>query len=304
MTESVLDGRKTARTVRQRVEDAVTRLEDEHGLTPRLDAVLAGEDPASQVYVEKKQEDCAEVGIASRLHEYPSSVDAATLVDDVEVLNRNDACDGVLVQLPLPEGVDEARVLEAVDPTKDADGFHPINLGRLLADRGRLAPATPTGILHLLDAYDVPLEGADAVVVGRSTIVGKPMAALLLQRGVDATVTVCHSRTEDLAAVTRDADVLVVAAGKQDLVTADMVHEDAVVVDVGINRDDEGALTGDVAYEEVQEVADAVTPVPGGVGPLTRAFLLVNVTRAACLRRGLEVPEPLREVVPASLQSP
>lgn len=301
MTESVLDGRAVAKRVRDRVDAAVDHLEDARGVTPRLDAVLAGGDPASQVYVEKKQEDCQEVGIDAGLATFDADVDEDQLLEHVEERNRDPACDGLLVQLPLPEGVDEARVLEAVDPAKDADGFHPVNLGRLLGGRARLAPATPTGILHLLDAYDVPLEGTEAVVVGRSTIVGRPMATLLWQRGVDATVTVCHSRTRELAEHTRRADLLVVAAGKQDLVTADMVREDTVVVDVGINRDEDDQLTGDVAYDEVKEVADAVTPVPGGVGPLTRAFLLVNVARAACLRRDLPVPDPLVEVVPPSL---
>lgn len=301
MSATILDGKKTAETVREQVRASVDVLADDHGVQPRLDAVLAGDDPASEIYVEKKREDCQEVGIDSRLHEFGAGVATDDLVADVETLNRQDGCDGILVQLPLPDGVDEARVLEAVDPAKDADGFHPVNLGRLLSDRAHLTPATPTGILHLLDTYDVELEGADAVVVGRSTIVGKPMAALLLQRGVDATVTVTHSRTRDLASRTREADLLVVAAGRERLVTGDMVKEGATVVDVGINRTD-GGLVGDVAFDEVREVAGKITPVPGGVGPLTRAMLLVNVLRAACYRRGIDLPDPLTGVVPESLR--
>ncbi len=299
---TVLDGASLAKRVRSNVQDAVRELQEVHGIMPRLDALLAGEDPASRVYVRKKREDCDEVGIDSHLHTFPDTVTQQDLRSQIETLNQTEACDGILVQLPLPEGLDEGRILEAVDPTKDADGFHPGNLGRLLSDRAGLTPATPTGILHLLEAYDVPLEGKHAVIVGRSNIVGKPLAALFLQRGVDATVTIAHSRTRPLEDVTRQADVLVVAAGKRDLVTADMVQEGAVVVDVGINRDPDGNLTGDVAYDEVLDVAGAITPVPGGVGPLTRAMLLVNVLRACCARRGVPVPDALLDVVPASLQ--
>lgn len=302
MTGRILDGSATAGEIRKQVAAAVETLVDEHELRPRLDAVLAGDDPASQVYVEKKQEDCEEVGLTSRLHAYPSDVDEATLLDDLAELNRTDACDGILVQLPLPEGIDEARVLESVDPAKDADGFHPINLGWLLADRAHLTPATPTGILHLLDAYDVELEGAEAVVVGRSTIVGKPMAALLLQRDVSATVTVCHSRTRELAEHTRRADLLVSAVGRAGMITEEMVEDGAVVVDVGINRTEDG-LVGDVDFDAVRKRAELITPVPGGVGPLTRAMLLVNVVRAACLRRGVEVPPELMQVVPESVRT-
>jgi methylenetetrahydrofolate dehydrogenase (NADP+)/methenyltetrahydrofolate cyclohydrolase len=297
VTAERLDGKKTAQAVRARVDEAVNELEAEHGVTPRLDAILAGDDPASQVYVEKKKEDCEEVGIDSRLHDFDADVDEGTLLDTVEGINEADRCDGALVQLPLPNGLDEARVLEAVAPAKDVDGFHPVNLGRLVDDRAGLTPATPTGILHLLSEYGIDLDGAHAVVVGRSTIVGKPMAALLLQRGVDATVTVCHSRTQNLDEVARRADVLVAAAGRPELVTADMVGEGATVVDVGINRVD-GELVGDVAFEQVQTQAGHITPVPGGVGPLTRAFLLVNVVRAMCLRRGFDLPDPMRGLGP------
>lgn len=297
----VLDGKAQAKHVREAVREAVDELEREHGFRPRLDAILAGDNEASEIYVSKKQEDCEEVGIDSRLHRFGSEVTTDELLAHVEGLNADDDVDGMIVQLPLPEGVDEPRVLEAVDPSKDADGFHPVNLGRLLMDRSPLTPATPTGILHLLEAYDVDLEGAEVAIVGRSTIVGKPMGLLFLQRGVDATVSVAHSRTDPLEELTRSADVIVAAAGVPELVTADMVMEGVTVVDVGINRTDEGGLVGDVAYDEVAEKAGLITPVPGGVGPLTRAFLLVNVVRCACKRRGLDVPEPLHDVLPTGL---
>jgi methylenetetrahydrofolate dehydrogenase (NADP+)/methenyltetrahydrofolate cyclohydrolase len=296
----ILDGKAQAKDVRDAVREAVDELDTEHGFGPRLDAILAGDREASEIYVTKKQEDCEEVGIASRLHRFPEDVTTDELVDHIEQLNADDV-DGMIVQLPLPDPVDENRVLETVDPAKDADGFHPVNLGRLLMDRSPLTPATPTGILHLLEAHEVDLEGADVAIVGRSTIVGKPMALLFLQRGVDATVAVAHSRTQALPERTRRADVVVAAAGQPGLVTADMVSEDATVIDVGINRTDEGDLVGDVAYDEVEAKVDRITPVPGGVGPLTRAFLLVNVVRCACKRRGIPVPDALEPVLPTGL---
>lgn len=292
MTATVLDGDATAEAMRRDVQAAVETLGDAHAVTPRLDAILVGDDEASKVYVKMKRRDCKEVGIDSRLHDLPAETPEDDVVDLVASLNEDEACDGILVQLPLPEGIDEARVLETVDPAKDADGFHPVNLGRLVADRAGLTPATPTGILNLLDAYDIDLEGQDATIVGRSTIVGKPMALLLLQRSVSATVTVCHSRTEDLAEKTRQADLLIAAVGRAGMITEAMVKPGATVVDVGINRVD-GELVGDVAYDEVRHVAGHLTPVPGGVGPLTRAQLLVNVVEACCARRGLDVPDTL-----------
>ncbi len=301
MSAQLLDGEKTAQRVRGTVKDSVEELDRSHGMSPRLDVILAGEDPASLLYVNKKQEDCEEVGIESHLHRFDAKVATDELVARVEELNADESVDGILVQLPLPEGVDEAQVLEAVDPAKDADGFHPVNLGRLASDRPHLTPATPTGILHLLEAYDIDLEGADVVIVGRSTIVGKPMALLLLQRGVDATVLVAHSRTSPLEKKTKNAELVIAAAGQVELVTADMIAEGATVVDVGINRTDDGELVGDVAFEQVRAKAGHITPVPGGVGPLTRAFLLVNVVRAACARRGLPLPEALADVLPTGL---
>lgn len=287
MSATVLDGNATAARMRKAIEARVSEMVDEHGVTPRLDAVLVGDDPASQVYVRMKRKDCQEVGIESQLHDLPASSSQQELLELVAQLNQDEACDGILVQLPLPGHIDQHAVLEAVDPAKDADGFHPINLGRLVADRAGLTPATPTGILALLDAYDLELTGKRAVIVGRSTIVGKPMALLLLQRSVSATVTVCHSRTQDLAAHTRQADLLIAAVGRPAMITAEMVAPGAIVVDVGINRVD-GELVGDVAFDEVAEKASYITPVPGGVGPLTRAQLLGNLVTAARQRRGLD----------------
>ncbi|MDX1611863.1 MAG: bifunctional methylenetetrahydrofolate dehydrogenase/methenyltetrahydrofolate cyclohydrolase FolD [Candidatus Thermoplasmatota archaeon] len=288
----VLDGNAVAQAMRHRVQAAVEHLRDEHGFQPRLDAILVGDDEASKVYVRMKRKDCQEVGIESRLWDLPEDTTQDELIGLVRKLNEDPECDGILVQLPLPDHIDEHDVLEATDPSKDADGFHPINLGRLVADRAGLTPATPTGILELLDQYDIDLTGKHAVVIGRSTIVGKPMALLMLQRGIDATLTVCHSRTENLADVCRQADVLVAAVGQPRMVQADWVSEGAIVIDVGINRVD-GALVGDVDYETVAKKASYITPVPGGVGPLTRAQLLVNVVQAACERRGIPVPEGL-----------
>ncbi len=289
---TVLDGKATAKAIRDEVAQAVAELADAHDVQPRLDAILVGDNEASKVYVRMKQKDCQEVGIDSRLHDLPADTPQDELLGLVKTLNDDPSCDGILVQLPLPDPIEESAILEAVDPAKDADGFHPINLGRLVADRAGLTPATPTGILHLLDRYGIETEGAHAVIVGRSTIVGKPMALLFLQREISATVTVCHSRTQALAQRTREADLLVAAVGRPEMITADMVKEGATVIDVGINRVD-GELVGDVAFDEVQEVAGHITPVPGGVGPLTRAQLLVNVVHAACKRRGLPVPSSL-----------
>lgn len=289
---TLLDGKATAKAMRDEVAQAVAELADEHDVQPRLDAVLVGDNEASKVYVRMKQKDCQEVGIDSRLHDLPAETPQDELLTLVRTLNDDPSCDGILVQLPLPDPIDESAILEAVDPAKDADGFHPINLGRLVADRAGLTPATPTGILHLLDRYGIETEGAHAVIVGRSTIVGKPMALLFLQREISATVTVCHSRTRELVQRTREADLLVAAVGRPGMITADMVKEGATVIDVGINRVD-GELVGDVAFDEVQEVAGHITPVPGGVGPLTRAQLLVNVVQAACKRRGLTVPSSI-----------
>jgi methylenetetrahydrofolate dehydrogenase (NADP+)/methenyltetrahydrofolate cyclohydrolase len=243
--------------------------------------VLVGDDPASHVYVGKKHETATSDGLRSIDRRLPADTTQGALLELLDELNRDDGVDGILVQLPLPSQIDTETVLRTVEPIKDVDGFHPFNAGRLYAGHPTFVPATPLGIMALLEEHRVPLDGADAVVVGRSTIVGKPIAHLLL--GANATVTICHSRTRDLSAVTRAADVLVVAIGQPNLVTADMVKEGAAVVDVGITRTEEG-LAGDVA-PEVAERAGFLTPVPGGVGPMTIAMLLTNTIRAARYRR-------------------
>ncbi len=267
-----MDGKALAERIRAEVAAEVEEL-GEVGLT----TVLVGDDPASEIYIRRKQEAAREVGILSRDYRLAEDTTEEDLLDLVAQLNADEAVDGILVQLPLPSQIDEQRVIDAVDPAKDVDGFHPVNAGKLFLGQDGLVAATPTGILTLLDEYDVPLVGARAVVVGRSNIVGKPVALLLLAR--HATVTICHSRTSDLAAQTSEADVLVVAVGHAGLITPDMVKEGATVIDVGMNRTEEG-LRGDVD-PAVAEHAGLMTPVPGGVGPMTIASLLRNTVKAA-----------------------
>jgi methylenetetrahydrofolate dehydrogenase (NADP+)/methenyltetrahydrofolate cyclohydrolase len=272
----LMDGKALAERVRAEVAEEIREL-GEVGLS----TVLVGEDPASEIYIRRKQDAAKEVGIVSRDYRLAEDTSEAELLELVEQLNGDEAVDGILVQLPLPPHIEESRVIEAVDPAKDVDGFHPVNAGRLFLGWDGLVAATPLGILTLLKEYEVPLSGARAVVVGRSTIVGKPVALLLLAE--NATVTICHSRTVDLGAQTREADVLVIAAGRPGLITTDMVKEGATVIDVGMNRTAEG-LRGDVD-PDAAERAGLITPVPGGVGPMTIASLLRNTVRAARLRR-------------------
>jgi len=257
----------------------------QRGVVPTLAVVLIGRDPASQVYVGRKRQACDAVGIVARDHLFPDGLDEAGLLTLVRDLDADPSVHGILVQLPLPAGVDEDRVIAAVDPRKDVDGFHPENLGRLLAGHPAVVPCTPGGILEILDHYGIELKGAEAVVVGRSRIVGKPLSQLLLLR--HATVTVCHTRTRDLPAHTRRADVLAVAAGRPGVVTGDMVRPDAVVVDVGVNRLPDGKLAGDVDFASVSPRVRAITPVPGGVGPMTVAMLMRNTLAAARRQTGL-----------------
>lgn len=272
----LMDGKTLAERIRAQVAEDVKEL-GEVGLS----TILVGDDPASDIYIRLKQKAAIEAGILARDYRLAEDTSEEELLELIDQLNRDDSVDGVLVQLPLPAQIDEARAIEAVDPAKDVDGFHPVNAGRLFLGHEGVVAATPTGIMALLDDYDVPLEGARAVVVGRSTIVGKPVALLLLAR--NATVTICHSRTADLAAHTREADVLVVAVGQANLVTPEMVKEGATVVDVGMNRTEEG-LFGDVD-PAVMERAGLMTPVPGGVGPMTIASLLRNTVKATRRRR-------------------
>ena len=282
MTAQLLDGRELARQLQDEIQEEVAAFVRQAGVTPGLAAVLVGEDPASEVYVRNKQKACERVGIASTLHRLPATTTTDTLLQLVSRLNQSVDVHGILVQLPLPPQVDALRVLDAVSPWKDVDGFHPENVGLLVQGRPRFVPCTPLGIQRLLERNGVKTAGRAAVVVGRSDTVGKPMALLLAARGSggDATVTICHSRTPDLGAVTRAADILIVAIGQARRVTADMVKPGAVVVDVGINRTEEG-LAGDVDFASVREVAGMITPVPGGVGPLTVTMLLANTLAAA-----------------------
>jgi methylenetetrahydrofolate dehydrogenase (NADP+)/methenyltetrahydrofolate cyclohydrolase len=283
MAAEIIDGKAVAAQVRQRVAAEVEELASRHGLRPGLATVLVGDDPASEVYVRMKREDSAEVGIDSYHHEPGGEVSAEDLGALLASLNADERVHGILLQLPLPNQLDDAEMTALIDPAKDVDGLHPVNAGLLVQGREGLVPCTPAGVMELLRHAGVELEGARAVVLGRSQLVGKPLAALLL--AANATVTQCHSRTRDLAAVCREADVLVAAVGSAGLVTADMVGEGAVVIDVGTNRTDEG-LVGDVDFAAVSQKARAITPVPGGVGPMTRAMLLSNTVKAA--RRQLE----------------
>ncbi len=280
---NLIDGRAIAKKVRQEVQQDAARLR-ERGVVPHLVVILVGDDPASQIYVRNKARAAEKVGIRSTTHHLPADTSESALLEFIRDLNAEDDVHGILVQLPLPPHLDSERILEAIDPQKDVDGLHPENLGRLLAGHPRFLPCTPQGILRMLQEIGYNLEGKDAVVVGRSTIVGKPMALLLLQH--HATVTMVHSRTRDLGAHTRRADVLVVAAGKAGLIRGEMVKEGAVVIDVGINRMPDGTLRGDVAFDEVAERAAWITPVPGGVGPMTVAMLLKNTVQAARLQAG------------------
>lgn len=282
MTAAILDGKALAKQLREELTGEVADFVGQAGVDPTLAAVLVGNDPASEVYVRYKRRDCEQVGIESQLHRLPAETTENALLDLIERLNQDDAVHGILVQLPVPPQIGTQRVLEAISPAKDVDAFHPENVGRLVQGRPRFLPCTPHGVQQLLLRNDVPIAGQHVVIVGRSDIVGKPLANMLIQRGdgADATVTICHSRTRDLPAVTRQADILVVAIGRANFVTADMVKPGATVVDVGINRTDAG-LVGDVDFDAVAEVAGRITPVPGGVGPLTRTMLLVNTLTAA-----------------------
>ncbi len=280
----VLDGKKLAEQVRAEVREGVARFVAGYGRAPGLDVVLVGEDPGSVIYTRSKEKASNEVGMRGKLHVLPASTTEASLLELVDALNADGAVDGILVQLPLPKGVDAERVLDRIDARKDVDGFHVTNAGLLALGRpAAIVACTPSGCMRLLALAEAKLDGADAVVVGRSNIVGKPMAQLLLR--ANATVTVAHSRTRDLAAVCRRADVLVAAVGKPELVRGDWIKPGAVVIDVGMNRvpvaDGKTKLVGDVAFEEAVRVAGAISPVPGGVGPLTIATLLANTLEVA-----------------------
>jgi len=295
MTAKRIDGKAAAQAIRDRVAALVPEFERKAGRPPGLATVLVGEDPASAVYVRSKNRATAELGMASFAHNLPVTTSEDELLTLVRKLNDDSRVDGILVQLPLPKQISSTRVIETIDPDKDVDGFHPMNAGRLASGLPALAPCTPFGCLHLLKQELGDLAGLEAVVIGRSNIVGKPMAQLLL--GENATVTIAHSRTRDLPGVVRRADIVVAAVGRAEMVRGDWIKPGATVVDVGINRiptdDGKGRLVGDVAYDEAADVAAAITPVPGGVGPMTIAMLMRNTLVAAHRREGLEDPEGL-----------
>lgn len=289
MAYKLIDGKKISSDIRESLADEVKELKEKHGITPGLAVVLVGENPASQVYVRMKNKACHKLGMHSEQHTLDKNVSEKELIDLVEKLNKDSNIHGILVQLPLPDHIDEKKVINTITPEKDVDGFHPVSMGRLLiGDKGFL-PCTPYGIQKLLVATGVETSGAHVVVVGRSNIVGKPIANILLQKKehANSTVTVCHSRTKNMAEITRQADILIAAIGRPEMITADMVKDGAVVIDVGVNRVDDPStekgykLVGDVKFDEVCEKTSAITPVPGGVGPMTIAMLLYNTVESA-----------------------
>ena len=296
MSAKIIDGKILAAEVKACAAQAVRFLQERYGITPCLAVLLVGDDPASQVYVRGKANDCEACGIESRVIRLPAGTTQAELLARLGTLAADSAVHGILVQLPLPRHIDPAAVIEAIPPEKDVDGFTPVNAGRLLNGEPCFAPCTPAGCLRMIEAAGVDLDGKHAVVVGRSNIVGKPAALLLMQK--NATVTVCHSHTRDLAAVCRTADILIAAVGKARFITADMVKPGAVVIDVGINRGADGKLHGDVDFAPVSEVASCITPVPGGVGLMTRAMLMLNTVQAAAPKTagdlGFSVKNPVR----------
>lgn len=275
----LLDGKSIAKEIRSRVKTQVTDFINQTGRAPRLDVILVGEDPASQIYVRNKKRGCKRTGMLSEEHLLPSDASESALLELVNTLNNDNAVDGILVQLPVPKQIDSAKVLAAIHPDKDVDGFHAVNLGNLVAGQPRLVPCTPLGCMRMLEKTGVSLSGLNAVVVGRSTIVGKPMAHLLLAE--NATVTICHSRTKNLEEVVAGADVVVAAVGVPEMVKGNWIKPGAIVVDVGINRLEDGRIVGDVEFDEASKKASWITPVPGGVGPMTIACLLENTLTAA-----------------------
>lgn len=275
---NLLNGKELAQKLQQEMTQEVTELK-EKGLQPGLAVILVGEDPASQVYVRNKERAANNIGMYSVVYRLPETTSEADLITKIEELNHDDKVHGILVQLPLPKHINEDLVLDTIDPAKDVDGFHPMNLGNLFAGKPTMIPCTPAGIMELIKLSSIDLAGKNAVIIGRSNIVGKPMAHLLLQ--ANATVTICHSKTKDLPKVAKQADVLVVAIGRANFVTADFVKEGAVVIDVGINRDENNKLTGDVKFDEVAPLTSFITPVPGGVGPMTITMLMRQTIDAA-----------------------
>jgi methylenetetrahydrofolate dehydrogenase (NADP+) / methenyltetrahydrofolate cyclohydrolase len=278
MTGTLIDGIAIGKEIREEIKERVTALKDQ-GYQPGLAVILVGDNQASRTYVKNKQKSTLEVGMKSELIELPDTVTEEDLLNYVTKLNNDDSINGILVQLPLPKHIDENLVIRAIDPAKDVDGFHPENVGKMIIGQQAFLSCTPYGIIKLLERTGTAISGKHAVIVGRSNIVGKPMGQLLLQR--DATVTYCHSKTGDLASFTKQADILIVAIGKTKFITGDHIKEGAVVIDVGMNRDENGKLCGDVDFATAKEVASAITPVPGGVGPMTITMLLKNTLQSA-----------------------
>ena len=276
---TIIDGTKIAQDIRNEVRQGVLELKASRGIVPGLAVILVGDDPASQVYVGRKAKACAEVGFLSREYKLPADTEEKKLLKIIKKLNKDELVHGILVQLPLPKHISTENIIAAINPDKDVDGFHPYNVGGLVTGTPLFVPCTPRGIMELISRSGIDLTGKEAVVVGRSNIVGKPMAFLLLAQ--NATVTMCHSRTKDLPSVTRRADVLIAAIGKPRMIKADMVKEGAVIIDVGVNRLENGKLAGDVDFDEVAPRASYITPVPGGVGPMTIAMLMKNTLDAA-----------------------
>ncbi len=285
MSAKILDGKQIAKDYRQGLQDEVEKLKAQ-GYTPKLSVILVGNDGASQSYVRSKKKAAEKIGMISEVIHLNENTSEADVLKELERLNQDGSVSGILVQVPLPKQVDEQKVLDAIDPAKDVDGFHPINIGRLYLDEAKLIPCTPLGVMELLKHADIDLEGKNAVVIGRSHIVGQPVAKLLIQQ--NATVTVLHSRSQNISEHLKQADVIVSAVGRPGMVTRDDVKAGAVVIDVGNTPDENGKLKGDVEYDEVKEIAGAITPVPGGVGPMTITMVLNNTLIAEKMRRGLE----------------
>jgi len=274
MDKNIIDGKLVSSNIRETIKEKTKLIKEKYSKVPGLASVLVGEDPASQIYVRNKRKSCEDVGIYSEEHKLPETTTEEQLLDLIKSLNNNEKINGILVQLPLPNHIDDSKILNSVSPEKDVDGFHPVNAGHLFEGKPKFIPCTPHGIIKMLEFYKIDIEGKNAVVLGRSNIVGKPAAILLLQK--NATVTICHSRTKDLTNVLKNADIIVAAIGRAHFVKKEMVKQGAVVIDVGINRLETGKLAGDVDFDEIKEVASYITPVPGGVGPMTITMLLWN----------------------------
>lgn len=282
----IIDGKKVSANVKERVRLECERLVKEHGVTPGLAVVIVGDDPASRVYVNNKKKACELVGFKSEEYALPAETTQEELLSLVDTLNNKDDINGILVQLPLPKHLDDKAVIERISPKKDVDAFHAVNVGKIMLGEYDFLPCTPAGVMEMLHQYEIPVEGKQCVVIGRSNIVGKPMGMLLLHE--NGTVTICHSRTKNLKEVCQRADILVAAVGRAKFVTADMVKDGAVVIDVGMNHDENGKLCGDVDFENVKDKCSYITPVPGGVGPMTIATLMKNTIKACKIQNGIE----------------